>query len=374
MKFGQMISILPDEDILPPGWKDELQRLQNSATPQSWEDVEPILRNEVPDYQEKFSTIDPTALHSASIGQVHKAALADGTPVALKIRYPNVEDSVESDLELMRKFLSIMQVFPNESKIDDLLATVREGFLQELDFSSERAYYDFYHEHFHDDRGIQIPKAVDGCCSERILTTHWIEGVSIERWIEDNVVAGKASTSALVDDLGYRFQKFFLKELFELHVVQTDPNPANFLVLKNGDLAVLDFGSAQKLSQSVVRAYGDLVRFSLVRNYRGVEQAGAALGFLNSSDSVAARSAFLKVVDIISETYAGEFYSWKNCKIAKRVHDETVRFTTSTRFRPPPSSVVFLNRRILGNQLIMEKLGARLPFRGLVQEYLDLPN
>ena len=371
MKFGQMVSLLPDEEILPRGWREELQRLQNSATPMPWNEIEPLLRKELPNYLDHFSEIDPHAVHSASIGQVHQGRLRNGIRVAVKIQYPGIEDSLESDLELMRGFLQVLKIFPNEARIDELLETVRQGFLQELDFEREGRFYELYYRAFAKETGILIPALVPSCCTKKLLTTHWMDGITLDDWIQAH---GESSIGVFDrrNDLGYRFQKIFLKELFEMGVVQTDPNPANFLVTPDEELVLLDFGSAQLLPHRIVEGFRHLVRSSLCRNYREIERAGLELGFLHKEDSAHARTAFLKVIDIISETFLPKDYDWQQCGIAKRVHDETIHFTTSTRFRPPPPEVVFLNRRILGNQLIMEKLKPRLAFRSLVQEYLDL--
>ena len=122
MKFGQILSMM-DENILPKGWKNALSKLQSEATPKDWDYIEPILLEELKNLDD-FLSIETTAVHAASVGQIHKAVLQNGQKVAVKIQYPNLEKSIKSDLSNMKKIVKLLNIMPNTSNYDDLFSSV----------------------------------------------------------------------------------------------------------------------------------------------------------------------------------------------------------------------------------------------------------
>lgn len=358
MKVGQLLSMV-DDNILPPGWKDALSKLQSQATAKDWNFVEPILLKEFGNL-DGFSYIDTKAIHAASIGQVHKACLKDGTSVAIKIQYPDLEKSVKSDLQNMKKIVKIANFMPNMDNYDQVFQAVEMLFIQELDFIREKNYYDIYFEKFKHNPNIIVPKTIPYYSTKNVLTTEWIEAESLQQWLNKHSQSMHTDPELIKkrDKLGAILLELVFIEIFHLKHIQSDPNPANFLVTQNADLALLDFGATQELNPELIQNYSKLTQAALEKNQPELIKTAKKMGFLNRGDSHEAKESFIKVIDIAIEPFLSNSYSWKDCHQLKRTHLESLNFMRHTKFRSPTPEMIFINRRLGGNLLIMEKLGA----------------
>lgn len=371
MKVGQLLS-MADESVLPAGWKNALSKLQSQATAKEWIHIEPILLSEFGNLNE-FSYIDPIAVHAASIGQVHKAVLKDGTNVAIKVQYPNLEKSVKSDLQNMKKIFKIANLMPNMDNYDKVFAAVERLFLQELDFIREKNYYDTYYEKFKYNQNIIIPKTISQYSTNNILVTEWIEAESLQEWLDKNSHNMHADPEIIKqrDKLGTLLLELVFTEIFQLKHIQSDPNPANFLVTKNGDLVLLDFGATQELSLELVQDYSKLTLAALEKNQFELIKIARKMGFLNRTDPHEARESFIKVMKIVIEPFLSESYSWQNCNQMKKINLESLNFMRITKFRTPSPEMIYINRRLGGNLLILEKLGATIFAKDILSNILN---
>ncbi|APJ04102.1 ABC1 kinase family protein [Silvanigrella aquatica] len=372
MKVGQLLSMV-DESILPPGWKSALSKLQSQATAKDWSYIEPIILKEFGNL-DGFSFIEKEAVHAASIGQVHKAQLKDGTFVALKVQYPGLEKSVKSDLKNMKKLINIANFMPNMDNYDHVFDAVEMLFIQELDFIREKNYYDFYYEKFKNNKNIIIPKTIPEFCTKNVLTTQWIDAECLQLWLNKN--AKDIHTNPLLiekrDKLGALLLEVVFTEIFQLNHIQSDPNPGNFLVTENADLVLLDFGATQELSSELIQNYSDLTLSAIQKNKFEIVKAAKKMGFLSRGDQPEAKESFLRAMDIAIEPFLNEKYSWKDANQLKRTHAESVDFMRSTKFRAPSPEVLFINRRLAGNLLIMESLGATVFAREILNRILNI--
>ena len=216
MKFGQMASML-DEQLLPDGWKEALRGLQSGATPRPFSEIIPTLNQHIPDYLSLVANIETNAVHSASIGQVHRAVLKDGRSIALKVRYPGLEDSVDSDLETLRKLLKFANVLPTQGNYDSIFERIREVFLRELDFTKEASEYEHYAQHFAGSERIQIPQVILPLSSTHTLATEWVEGTSLGTWLSQISEQSQEKRNKLAETLLW----LLVHELFQVGRIQS---------------------------------------------------------------------------------------------------------------------------------------------------------
>ncbi|MBX9836806.1 MAG: AarF/ABC1/UbiB kinase family protein [Silvanigrellaceae bacterium] len=371
MKVGQLLSMV-DDNILPPGWKDALGKLQSQATSKNWSFIEPILLKEFGNL-DGFSHIEKTAVHAASIGQVHKATLKDGTDVAIKVQYPDLEKSVKSDLQNMKKIVKIANLMPNMANYDQIFEAVEMLFIQELDFKREKNYYDIYREKFKLNNQIIVPKTFDEYSTKNVLTTEWIEAISLQEWLNkySKIMHTDPEFIKKRDNLGNILLELVFTEIFHFKHIQSDPNPANFLVTDNGELVLLDFGATQELSDELIENYSKLTLSAVQKNQIELIKTAKKMGFLNRHDSPEAKESFIKMMDIAIEPFIGENYSWKDCHQLKRTNMESIHFMRHTKFRAPTPEIIFINRRLGGNLLIMESLGATVFAKDILYRILD---
>jgi aarF domain-containing kinase len=373
MKMGQLVSML-DSDMLPPGWKNVLGQLQSQATPKPWSEVNLILKEHLGNKIEDFEHIDEKAVHAASIGQVHKGKLKNGTLVAIKIRYPNLENWIEEDLKNMKRLIKLVGVLPIDGRTEPIFEQIEKILRQEMDFEQEAQHYVSYEKFLQNETDrIVSPSPILNYCNSHVLVTKWVEGKSIDNWMKENDPlkdSENPQVSHIRNSLGENLLRFLFLELFHYRQVQTDPNPANFLVSPEGKLIVLDFGATQKLTTEFSDKYKALIHACAFRSKKETQQAALNLGLLKSTDSEKAMDYFTSMMAIANEPFEHFEYSWKNSDVLKRANVIGTKFVFEVKFRAPPPEFIFINRRIIGLQLTLEKLGSKINAKGLLKGFV----
>jgi aarF domain-containing kinase len=357
MKIGQILSMV-DESLLPKGWKEALSKLQSEATARDWTYIEPILLEELGNL-EGFSLIDQQAIHAASIAQVHSAYLKNGKKVAVKVQYPDLEKNIKSDLTSMKKLIKVANIMPNMANYDHLFSAAEEMFKQELDFEREKNFYKLYHEKFNHSENVVVPKPIDALCTKKVLVTEWVEGINLQKWME------QTDDKEARNKIGALMLEVIFTEILMLNQIQSDPNPGNFLVTKDNKLVLLDFGATQLLSKDLVENYVHLFQAGLSENRGEIFRYAKKMGFLETGDSDEVRQTFLQIFMMALEPFLEENYSWLNCSLTKRINSESLVFMKQTKFRAPSGEILFMNRRLAGNLMMMEKLGSEFSARGV---------
>jgi len=249
-KVGQMLSYL--EGVLPadlaPIYQKILTRLQASAPalpPAAAqkaveEDLDRLL-------DEIFADFEPEAFAAASIGQVHRARLPDGTRVAVKIQYPEIEKAVASDLKNMKTLSLLFAPLIRYYQGQDAIELARQQLLQELDYSREAHTQSRFSRLFEGHPFIQIPAILPSLCSKKGLTTEYIEGRTFQQIL--------SAPQDQRDQYGKILFRYYWESIFFHHLVNSDPHPGNYIFLDGGRIAFLDFGAAVEIQPSFVRSF-----------------------------------------------------------------------------------------------------------------------
>jgi predicted unusual protein kinase regulating ubiquinone biosynthesis (AarF/ABC1/UbiB family) len=361
MKVGQMMSL--EQDLLPAAWQTALSRLQSKSTPKPFEEIKPILLKSMGSL-DAFESIDALALHAASMAQVHVGRLAStGEKVAIKVRYPGLREHVDTDLKALQKVLKVAGLIQREEEMKRILTKVREVFEQELDFRHELERTQRFAEQLSQENDIVTARPLPELCSESVLVTSWLDGVGIDDWLR-----AEQPSQAQRSRIGTLLVRCTLLEVFRFHHLQSDPNPANFLVLPGGKLGLVDFGASIDLPVSIITHYRNMAVASVDGDTATVIQAAEHIGFLKPTDSQAAQESFLKLIAMTSEPFSEAIYQWGSGNLAERIRDESMRFARLTLLRIPPEDLIFMNRRILGTAMTLEKLGPKVKGRALFDE------
>ena len=237
VKFGQIMSTRTE--LLPPQMIEELKKLQDHAKPLPFSDVLSVIHETCPTIEDWFLEIEETPVASASIGQVHRAVLKDGTHVAVKVQRPGIADIIENDLGILKSMAErIEAVFPETriynptGMVDDFAHQIRK----ELDFTRDGRNADRMARNFRDEPNVHFPKIYWDFTSQHVLVMEFINGVRI-----DDV---ESITAMGVDPHGIGVCGFnaYLKMIFEDGFFHGDPHPGNLFVTKDGKVVFLDFG------------------------------------------------------------------------------------------------------------------------------------
>ncbi len=237
VKFGQIMSTRTE--LLPPQMIEELKKLQDHAKPLPFSDVLSVIHETCPTIEDWFLEIEETPVASASIGQVHRAVLKDGTHVAVKVQRPGIADIIENDLGILKSMAErIEAVFPETriynptGMVDDFAHQIRK----ELDFTRDGRNADRMARNFRDEPNVHFPKIYWDFTSQHVLVMEFINGVRI-----DDV---ESITAMGVDPhtIGVCGFNAYLKMIFEDGFFHGDPHPGNLFVTKEGKVVFLDFG------------------------------------------------------------------------------------------------------------------------------------
>ena len=247
VKIGQLAS--NRSDLLPKAYCDAFEKLRDDANPMPFDVViEQIDRAYGKSWHEVFASIDPVPLGAASIAQVHKATLLDGTTVAVKVRRPGVAESMAEDIMLMKHLLALGE-FASNSHRDILLSL--EGFIEEIerttasevDFTSELHNLMRFHDELADEEGVTSPVAYPQYSCESVLVMEFVQGAEISH------------TQALreqgidVSALARRVCQSYVTQVLDDGFFHADPHPGNILV-RDGEVVWIDLGMVGTLTVS----------------------------------------------------------------------------------------------------------------------------
>lgn len=249
VKAAQFFSCRPD--VLPQPYIEAFQQLQNDAAPVSFSQIEAVLGQcWGEDWQQQFAEFDENPVAVASIAQVHRAWLKDGTQVAVKVRLPGVKNQFEQDARVFRALAGI--IAPGFRAFD--LAQAFEQLLEmtavELDFRNEAANTQRFARQPHHPR-IRIPQVMGELSNERVLVTGWERGERLRPYLDAHPHQAEDLLSLLLTS--------YLQQVTRFGVYQADPHPGNFLVNEQGQVVILDFGAIGVLSADEVRRYSRLL-------------------------------------------------------------------------------------------------------------------
>jgi aarF domain-containing kinase len=357
MKAGQLLSI-DASDILPPEAVRVLAQLQGHAEPVDFDVVrEVILEDLGEDGLASLHDLEVTAAAAASIGQVHRA-VAFGVPVAVKVQYPGIPESIDSDLALVEKLAqSWLAVGRRRIDLHGTFEELRTILHLEADYERERGFLQRFGELLADDPRFVVPHALPRLSSRRVLTMTWEEGVPLGSWLETR--PDRAERSALASAL----LDLFCRELFEWGLVQTDPNFGNFLVRGRADeIVLLDFGATLTYDESFRADYARMLRAMTAPDDRALVEVGIAHGLLDPRESPQTRATFAEMMRLAVEPFtAGRgAFAFADGDYAARSREVGMRFVQSLRFSPPPRRLLFLHRKLGGLFQLCKRLEVEL--------------
>ena len=365
MKMGQLIS-MEAGDILPPELGAIMARLRADAEPMPRQQVQAVLDGAWgPGWQQRLESFSFRPIAAASIGQVHRAFTRDGRDLAVKIQYPGVRRSIDSDVDNVATLLRMSGMVPRHLDVAPLLGEAKRQLHEEADYIREGAQLTRFHTLLAGDDAYVVPTFDPEFSGPSVLAMSFVEGVPIETLAEgaqDRRDAAMASLIALV-----------LRELFEFGVMQTDPNFANYRYQPDtGKLVLLDFGAARAVAQSTVDGYRHLLRAGLSGSRDAVRQAAISVGFLGDA-AVARHGALIdRMIDVIlvELNRTGPFDFGDRAFVGVLRDQGMAMAADRDTWHVPPVDTLFVQRKISGTALLAARLKARVDVRAMVLQAL----
>ncbi|MDX1636786.1 MAG: AarF/ABC1/UbiB kinase family protein [Balneolaceae bacterium] len=249
LKIAQSLSM--DQGLLPEEFTEVMGEAQYSVPPINKALARSIIKKELGAYPEQlFAAFDTEALAAASIGQVHKARLNDGRKVAVKIQYPNVRETIESDLGMAK--ILVRRFVKKGADIDDYFEEVKSTLMEETDYIHEGEQLEAFHGRFND-RQIVTPELIKELSTRKVLTMTFIEGKHLKEYLQTDPPQEER------DHFGQLLWDFFHDQVVQRDTVHADTHPGNFLFSEDGRLGVIDFGCVKKFPLDFSHKYLQLL-------------------------------------------------------------------------------------------------------------------
>lgn len=369
MKLGQIIS-MEGEAIISPQLAEILADLRANATSMPATQLHAVMSEALgAKWRDQFASFANTPIASASIGQVHRAISLEGELLAVKVQYPGVADSIDSDVNNMATLLNLTRLVPKQIELDPLLSDAKKLLHQEADYLTEAKYLAAFESALKEDERFIVPQSHAVLSNQKILVMDYIDGAPIERLAsESNDIINHAMTSLF---------SLFLLELFDLRMMQTDPNFANYRFQLDNDenvkIGLLDFGASQTYTKAFSANYLELVRATIDKNDEQVLTAAKKLGYELEGASLGYQQLLLDILYLALEPFSSdENYDFTEAKLGTRVADlaqESYAFKRD--WTAPPTETLYVHRKLGGLYMLAERIGAKVNLSTLLTPYLD---
>lgn len=368
MKLGQLLS-MESKDLLPPGLAEALAILRSSAYAMPTKQLKQVLAREYgKGWQLRFARFDFEPIAAASIGEVHRARAADGRDLALKIQYPGVATSIDSDVDNVAVLLRFAQFLPLDLDLAGVVAEAKRELRQETDYLHEAAHLVRYAKLVASEREVVVPAVHRDLTTKRVLAMDFMQGEPLE------VLKAPDVSQRRRDRVGLVLERLMFRELFEFRLMQTDPNPANYLYeAKTGHVQLVDFGSVREFPRALVARYARLTRAIIEGDGATVRAVAQEIGYLAPGDSQDRMETTLKLLFEVCEPLRHRgAYDFGASNLASRASQGTF-FPALLRdgLRMPPAETMFLHRKLVGSFLLCAHIGARVDVRSLIGPFLD---
>jgi predicted unusual protein kinase regulating ubiquinone biosynthesis (AarF/ABC1/UbiB family) len=361
MKVGQLMS-MEAGDLLPAEFTAVLAHLREDAHFMPIGQLADLLENEWgAGWEHRFERFFFTPLAAASIGQVHEARLKDGRRLAIKIQYPGVRRSIDSDVDNVAALLRLLPILPAGVRFDPLLEEAKRQLHEEANYRREAEHIRQFSSLLGGDPDFLLPEVLDELTTENVLAMSFVPGVPVETLAD--------ADPSLRDRVAELLVGLLFREFFDFGLVQTDPNFANYRYDADSErIALLDFGATRIYSAERMAQLRSLMGAAVAGDVRGVESAATTMGYLGGTDPLPRRRAVCELFILASEPARQPGpYDFGRSDLAVRLRDSSyVLGFEQGHWQAPPADLIFLHRKLAGLFLLCARLRAKVNVAALL--------
>jgi len=367
MKFGQLLS-LDETVILSPDLAAIFAQLQSSGYSMTPSQLKKVLNhNWGDDWLKHFKYFDVRPFAAASIGQVHKATLKSGEVVAIKVQFPGVKQSIDSDLATLKFIMKTSGMLPENFPLEHYLSQCGDLLKRETNYELEAENINLFSGFLNGSKVIHVPKVYNKLSTDQTLTMSFLEGRELSNIMEFDQSAR--------DEISLNLIELLFNEIFNFKMVQTDPNLANFLLTRGGkSICILDFGACCRVSEDTYGLYKELLSVALSLDLNCIKSFLQEKNFIPQETSMAGTKFLENIISVtINELSKDETFDFQKSKVFQLIVQENLNLY----FDLIPSSVlgsdfIFIQRKIFGLILFFRSIGTKLPLLKILKHQANL--
>ncbi len=365
MKLGQLIS-MDGGELLPPELSAILARLREDADPMPKAQLQAVLDGALgKGWQDKLLYFSYAPIAAASIGQVHKAITFDGETLAMKVQYPGIGDSINSDVDNVASIIKLSGLLPGSLDIKPLLGQAKAQLHDEANYLREADMLKRYRSALGEHPDFVVPEVFDEFTTATTLAMTHIKSEPITELAQ----APQAVRNKLMTAL---FSLFF-EEVFSFRLIQSDPNMANYrYIAEDETVALLDFGACREIPDAISKGYLALLQAMANDDMAGVAQAALDIGLMQSNHSESQQATVVALGKLACESlYHDGPYDFGKTDLLTRVQAMGMQLSFDEDFwHIPPVDAIFIHRKLGGLYLLAKQLDTQVDLRQAAQKWL----
>ncbi|KAK7904222.1 hypothetical protein WMY93_016829 [Mugilogobius chulae] len=319
LKLGQVLSI-QDDAFISPQLAKIFERVRQSK----------VISGELgPDWRQRLDYFEEKPFAAASIGQVHLGRLKDGREVAMKIQYPGVARSINSDVRNIMAALSLSRALPEGLFPEHLIEVMSRELALECDYIREAQCAKKFKELLKDKPFFYVPDVIEELSSQQVLTLTLVPGFPLDKASDlDQELRNQICAEILT---------LCLRELFEFRFMQTDPNWSNFFFdPQTHRVALLDFGATRGFDKSFTDSYIEVIKAAADQDRDRVLHKSREMKFLTGFETKSMENAHVDAVMILGEAFSSdEPFDFGTQSTTERIHS-LIPIMLRERLTPPP--------------------------------------
>jgi predicted unusual protein kinase regulating ubiquinone biosynthesis (AarF/ABC1/UbiB family) len=365
MKLGQMLS-LENGFALPPELTAILGQLQANAPAMPPQQLKAVLTREWgAGWHRQFQRFEVRPIAAASIGQVHRAWDKDGRALAIKVQFPGIAESIDSDIATLGRLLRLPGLLPKGLDITPLLAEARAQLHDEADYTREARALAAFGQALAGESAFHVPALYRDFSTKRILAMEFVESAPIDSAASAPQPQRNQIASALIT--------LVLREIFDLGQMQTDPNFANYRLAPDGRIVLLDFGATRPISEGIAARYRALLRAFLARDEGAIWGKMTDLGYVTPNQPQE-RQALIVALALRASAplrQPAPYDFARSTLIADLALAGQELGAARDFWHVPPADLLFLHRKIGGMFLLAQRLGAQIALPPLLAVFAE---
>lgn len=366
-KLGQMLS-MDTGMMLPAELTAVLARMRDDVHHMPPKQLQAVLDAEWgTGWHSHFARFDVRPFAAASIGQVHRAKTQDGRDLAIKVQYPGVRASIDSDVDNIATLLRLPGLLPRGMDVAPFLAEAKRQLHAEADYSGEAQNLARFGAFLAESEMFVLPELHDALCTPQVLAMSYVESASLESLVRAPQAVRDRVATALID--------LVLRELFVFGAMQTDPNLANYRhEPKTGRIVLLDFGAVQPIAPELAADFRSLGRAALDGGAYETRAAMMRIGYFGPTTARHHQDLIQSMFEVaVAPLRQQTVFDFGSSDLLERLRDKGLAIGKDRELsHVPPPATLFLHRKIGGMYLMAAKLRARVALRPMVEAHCKL--